>query len=44
LSKNARKGGYVKALSQMTNKFTESIIREMTRVCMAEAGLNLALC
>ena len=26
----------------MTNKFTESIIREMTRVCMAEGGLNLA--
>ena len=26
----------------MTSKFTESIIREMTRVCMAEGGLNLA--
>ena len=32
----------MRPLSQMTNKFTESIIREMTRVCMAEGGLNLA--
>jgi aspartate/methionine/tyrosine aminotransferase len=37
-----QKGGRVKAFSQMTSKFTESIIREMTRVCMAEGGLNLA--
>jgi aminotransferase len=29
-------------LSQITENFTESVIREMTRVCMAEGGLNLA--
>jgi len=32
----------VKPLSQITGKFTESVIREMTRVCMAEGGINLA--
>jgi aminotransferase len=32
----------VKALSQITQQFTESVIREMTRVCMAEGGINLA--
>jgi aspartate/methionine/tyrosine aminotransferase len=32
----------VKPLSQITENFTESVIREMTRVCMAEGGLNLA--
>jgi aminotransferase len=32
----------VKPLSQITQKFTESVIREMTRVCMAEGGINLA--
>jgi aspartate/methionine/tyrosine aminotransferase len=32
----------VKPLSQITKKFTESVIREMTRVCMAEGGINLA--
>jgi aminotransferase len=32
----------MKPLSQITQKFTESVIREMTRVCMAEGGLNLA--
>jgi len=37
-----RKGGHVKALSQITEKFTESVIREMTRVCNAEGGINLA--
>jgi len=37
-----RKGGHVKALSQITEKFTESVIREMTRVCKAEHGINLA--
>jgi len=42
LLKKMQKGGHVKAFSQMTSKFTESIIREMTRVCMAEGGLNLA--
>ncbi len=26
----------------MTKQFTESVIREMTRVCMAEGGINLA--
>jgi aspartate/methionine/tyrosine aminotransferase len=39
---NMRKGGHVKPLSQITGKFTESVIREMTRVCMAEGGINLA--
>ena len=32
----------MKPLSQITENFTESVIREMTRVCMAEGGLNLA--
>ena len=32
----------MKPLSQITKQFTESVIREMTRVCMAEDGLNLA--
>jgi aminotransferase len=32
----------VKALSQITGRFTESVIREMTRVCMAAGGINLA--
>ena len=32
----------MKSLSQITEKFTESVIREMTRVCMAEGGINLA--
>ncbi|MGD1985494.1 MAG: aminotransferase class I/II-fold pyridoxal phosphate-dependent enzyme [Desulfobacterales bacterium] len=32
----------MKALSQITQQFTESVIREMTRVCMAEGGINLA--
>jgi aspartate/methionine/tyrosine aminotransferase len=32
----------VKPLSQITTKFTESLIREMTRVCIAEGGINLA--
>ncbi len=32
----------MKPLSQITKQFTESVIREMTRVCMAEGGLNLA--
>jgi aminotransferase len=36
------KGEHVKALSQITEQFTESVIREMTRVCMAEGGINLA--
>jgi aspartate/methionine/tyrosine aminotransferase len=39
---NTRKGVHVKPLSQITGKFTESVIREMTRVCMAEGGINLA--
>lgn len=42
LSGKTKKGGQVKPLSQITNKFTESVIREMTRVCMAEGGVNLA--
>jgi aspartate/methionine/tyrosine aminotransferase len=37
-----RKGERVKPLSQITKKFTESVIREMTRVCIAEGGINLA--
>ena len=32
----------MKALSQITEQFTESVIREMTRVCIAEGGINLA--
>ena len=32
----------MKPLSRITENFTESVIREMTRVCMAEGGLNLA--
>ena len=32
----------MKALSQITGQFTESVIREMTRVCMAAGGINLA--
>ncbi|MGD8962198.1 MAG: aminotransferase class I/II-fold pyridoxal phosphate-dependent enzyme [Desulfobacterales bacterium] len=32
----------MKALSQITKQFTESVIREMTRICMAEGGINLA--
>jgi aminotransferase len=39
---NQRKGEHVKALSQITGRFTESVIREMTRVCMAAGGINLA--
>jgi aminotransferase len=39
---NKRKGKRVKALSQITKQFTESVIREMTRVCMAAGGINLA--
>jgi aminotransferase len=32
----------VKALSEITGQFTESVIREMTRVCIAAGGINLA--
>ncbi|MGD2097579.1 MAG: aminotransferase class I/II-fold pyridoxal phosphate-dependent enzyme [Desulfobacterales bacterium] len=32
----------MKALSEITGQFTESVIREMTRVCMAAGGINLA--
>ncbi|MEX0974196.1 MAG: aminotransferase class I/II-fold pyridoxal phosphate-dependent enzyme [Bacillota bacterium] len=32
----------MKTLSSLTEKFTESVIREMTRVCDAAGGLNLA--
>ncbi len=32
----------MKTLSQTTGQFTESVIREMTRVCMAAGGINLA--
>ena len=32
----------MQALSQITQQFTESVIREMTRVCMAAGGINLA--
>ncbi|MEJ2170073.1 MAG: aminotransferase class I/II-fold pyridoxal phosphate-dependent enzyme [Desulfobacterales bacterium] len=39
---DTRKGYPVKPLSQITEKFTESVIREMTRVCMAEGGINTA--
>ena len=39
---NKRKGKRVKALSEITGQFTESVIREMTRVCMAAGGINLA--
>jgi aminotransferase len=40
--RETRTGEHVKPLSQITEKFTESVIREMTRVCMAEGGINLA--
>ena len=42
LSENPPKGDHMRPLSQITENFTESVIREMTRVCMAEGGLNLA--
>jgi aminotransferase len=32
----------VKAFSEITGQFTESVIREMTRVCMAAGGINLS--
>ena len=32
----------MRALSSVTEKFTESVIREMTRICDAVGGLNLA--
>ena len=32
----------MKTLSRATEKFTESVIREMTRTCDAAGGLNLA--
>ena len=32
----------MKSLSRATEKFTESVIREMTRICDAAGGLNLA--
>ena len=38
-----RKGkGVMKPLSYITEKFSESVIREMTRVCNAKGGINLA--
>ncbi|MGD8993443.1 MAG: aminotransferase class I/II-fold pyridoxal phosphate-dependent enzyme [Desulfobacterales bacterium] len=32
----------MKAFSEITGQFTESVIREMTRVCMAAGGINLS--
>jgi aminotransferase len=39
---NQQEGERVKTLSEITGQFTESVIREMTRVCMAAGGINLA--
>ncbi len=39
---NFQAGGPMKSLSHLTERFEESVIREMTRICEAQGGLNLA--